>query len=1121
MIFAIPILVEERSSGLRPPVFTVRPLFQSEPVQRAEKLSRALTKLTNDLHQLIHHLGHDPRHDALAEWTFHPPFEETTLPLRLELSSGSELRNFFFAGYTALGRKLYFTPALPELHFELLPGQSLSERATAVLTRHFRDLEKSEGELDLDEYAVNGRARLTTIEIALNPAALAKKPRKPARALIFGGEEKKDGEVELRRTGRALHSQYPDDLDRAVGREREVEELARLFAAADRRPILLVGPRKVGKTTIVQELVWQTCARKKERFGGGREVWLVSPMRLISGMSYLGEWENRVLAILDHARARDKVLYFDDLLGLFTAGMSAASDLNVAQVLKPALEKHHVRVLAEITPESWRVLRERDRAFADLFHVIPIHEPPEPETLRVLVSVTRQLETQHRCEFELSVVPTVCDLHRRLERDAAFPGKAAGSLRRLAVRFAGARIGRDQALDEFHNRSGLDLAFLDHGMALSRRLIVDGLRARVVGQDHAMEAFADILVTLKARLNDPGRPLGTLLLLGPTGVGKTQSAKALAEYLFGSSERLLRFDMNEYVDGNSATRLTGTLCEPEGLLTSAIRRRPFSVVLFDEIEKAAPEVFDLLLAVLDEARLADALGRVADFTQAVILLTSNLGAREARARLGFTAGAASVEADDAVYVGAAEKFFRPEFFNRLDRIVPFRVLKPEQLEGIARQLIDGVFAREGLRQRQCLLNVAPAAMARLVELGHHPQLGARSLKRVIEREIAQPLAEKLAALPPGTPTIADFSAEADRFVLQLQELRPVARSAFWTEAVAQTRTEAARPDWTEGLLEGACAALDRMDAELEATAPTGTIELSSLAPEHARYFCCREQLKKVERLAHAVERARQAPRKPAASAPAHRPKVRPTKLVLRQFISGTPRFYRRREAIALRLELADLEAADAVEWPDSPFTALLRELALLEAMTAKPFEDSPAMMVFRGLNNADTEYVLELARRWHDFFGHLWGGSATFLFPNPGREELLLKPVFGEARSTPFQALFLKGPNLRKFLPVAGRTVLVRRADGSLGVLLLEVRDVESPAEAETLARSFAPPAAASQASAVHSETENVGAVVQMLEVNERLTDFRSGFVIPAEPSPEEFRALVLSALPLPQEVEP
>src|SRR6185295_4517438 len=162
---------------------------------------------------------------------------------------------------------------------------------------------------------------------------------------------------------------------------------------------------------------------------------------------------------------------------------------------------------------------------------------------------------------------------------------------------------------------------------------------------------------------------GVFLLLGPTGVGKTQAAKTLASFLFGGQERFLRFDMNEYVDAGSVSRLTGTFREPEGALTSAVRRQPFSVILFDEIEKAAPEVVDLLLAVLDEGRLSDSLGRVANFTNAVILLSSNLGARDARSRLGFGSAAAT---GDAVYVGAAEKFFRPEFYNRLDRVIPFR-----------------------------------------------------------------------------------------------------------------------------------------------------------------------------------------------------------------------------------------------------------------------------------------------------------------------------------------------------------------------------------------------------------------------------------------------------------------
>ncbi len=218
MIFSIPIFVEERATGAaRPPLFIVRPLFFPEPVQRAEKLSRALTKLSNELHQRLQALGEEPRHDELAAWTFSPLIEETTLELRLELASGSHRRSFFVAGYAALDRKLYFTPTLPRLHFEVLPGQSLADRAEAVVTRHLRDLERDNDAVDLDDYALQGKARLTVLELNLSPAALAKKAKKPTRAFIFGGEEKKDGARELRKTGRLLNAMYPDDLDRAVG----------------------------------------------------------------------------------------------------------------------------------------------------------------------------------------------------------------------------------------------------------------------------------------------------------------------------------------------------------------------------------------------------------------------------------------------------------------------------------------------------------------------------------------------------------------------------------------------------------------------------------------------------------------------------------------------------------------------------------------------------------------------------------------------------------------------------------------------------------------------------------------------------------------------------------------
>jgi ATP-dependent Clp protease ATP-binding subunit ClpA len=1111
MVFSIPIFIEERPEGInKSSSFVVRPLFYPKPVHRAEKLGRALSKLTAELQELLFELGREPRHDQLAEWTFHPTIEEMTVDLRLEMDSGSKRARFFLAGYPALGRKLFFTPTMPALHFEVFPGQSVADRATAVFTRHFRDLEKEEGTLSLAQFELQGKARLTTIDITLTPSVLAKKPQPPRRAWLFGGEEKKDGEQELRKTGRSLQSLYPDDLERAVGRDREVEELARQLASADRRPILLVGPRKVGKTTILHELVWQMCSRKKERFGGPREIWLLSPMRLISGMSYLGEWENRVLAILDHAREKDRVLYFDDLVGLLTAGMSSASDLNIAQVLRPALEKRSVRLIAEITPEAWRVLRERDRAFADLFQVIPIAEPTEPETLRVLVNVTRQLEEQYKCEFGIEAVPTAYDLHRRFAGDAAFPGKAAGFLRRLAIRHGNSRIGRQESLDEFCEQSGMQMAFLDNRHQLQRAAVLQSLKEGLAGQDQVLEAFADILLALKAKLNDPRRPLGTFLLLGPTGVGKTQSTKVLAKYLFGSSERLLRFDMNEYVDGASADRLAGTLDEPEGLLTGAIRRQPFSVLLFDEIEKAAPEVFDLLLAVLDEGRLTDALGRVADFTNSVILLTSNLGVRESRSKLGFGASQ-SPEDGDAVFVGAAEKFFRPEFFNRLDRIIPFRPLASAQLESIARQLIADVFARDGLRRRECLLQVSTGAMSRLVELGQNPQLGARALKRVIEREVAQPVAQRLASLPIGTPTIASVGDDGNRLSIKLKELRPVNRSIFWPEAVGQfAESQFSR------LMDGVNAALDRIESELETHAPTGRVELGNLPPESARYFACREQLKKVDRIIQAAERSQQSPKKTGPGARV--PKPKPVKMVVRQLYSGNPKLTRLRDRSGMLVELAEWEAGEPVDMPDSPVLALCRELALLEAMVRQPWDDRPAVLVFQPMDEQDLEFAFGLAQLYFDFLNNIWGSSAAFVFKQFARlakEELLLRKIFGEpVPKEQAQALFLNGFNLRFLIPSGTNTVLARRRDGNLGILMTHLHEATSETEAENVARNYLP----ENYQARPAPVEIAESVLHMM-TKKTITDYRNGLVIPGEPQPEEFRTMMLSALPLPPEI--
>jgi ATP-dependent Clp protease ATP-binding subunit ClpC len=1104
VIFSIPILVEERPAAeAKPALFTVRPLFKTEPIHRAEKLSRALTRLNNDLHELLQKLGKEPRHDELADWTFHPQLDELVTEIRLELSSGSSLRRFLFVGYTALDRKLYFTPSLPGVLFEIHPGQTILERATAVLTRHFRALEKEQGYLDLDDYALSGKARLTALDITLHPASLAVRPKAAARAAIFGGEEKMDGEEELRKTGRPLHAMFPDDLPRAIGRDREVDDLARLLASPDRRAILLVGRRQVGKSAVLHELVWQMCARKKQRFGGAREVWLVSPMRLISGMSYLGEWENRVLAILEYVSKTDRVLYFDDLLGLFTAGKSAASDLNVAQVLRPALEKRSLRILAEITPEAWRVLRERDRAFADLFHVIPVNEPIESETVRILLSVTRQLEQQHRCQFSLEVMPTSLELFRRFAGGAAFPGKAAGFLSRLAVRHAGSAVDRRRAFEEFRLQSGLQVALLDDRRSVTHAEIVQVMQSQLIGQEHALHAFADVIMTLKARLNDPRRPLGTFLLLGPTGVGKTEAAKTLATYLFGSADRLLRFDMNEYVEAASLPRLTGTPREPDGLLAGAVRRQPFSVVLFDEIEKAAPEVFDMLLAVLDEGRLTDSLGRVADFTQCVILLTSNLDVREAQSRIGFGHDASS---DDTIYTGAAEKFFRPEFFNRLDRVIPFRSLTRADLQAIARRLIGSVLSRDGIKRRECLLLTAEEAVDKLVDLGYHPQLGARALKRVVERELAQPIGEQLAQTPPGAPTIAAFTLVEGKFAVQFNKLEPVEQVFSWTEIVA--RHADARSPWTYQFIEACYAALDRIERLFERAAPSGSIEVGHIKPEHTWYFAGREQIKRIERMLTAIERAGQVPRRGVI--PARQPRPKPTKLVLRQYISGTPRFDRQREGIALRSDLEEL-LPEPPELPDSPLMSVARELALLSMMAQRPPVVPEALVILRAIHPQDTWDTFDLAEHYYNFFSQLWGATVAYLFPQKTKEDRLLQSIVS-GKAQRIQALHLTGIDWRQLLRPAA-TVLVRRFDGSLGMVQVTASEVANKADAQSIAR---------QAEELGDKVplEAFGAICHLIVQGKGITDYRSGLIMPAAPSSDEFRAAVLAGSPLPEELD-
>jgi ATP-dependent Clp protease ATP-binding subunit ClpA len=924
MMITVPAYVEGKKPGGGPTVYEARPLFFNGPSARGDRLDRLLSHLTRELVKHLTDLAKEPRHDHLAASTFNPRLHSQRLELTLILRRRTAQCRFLFVSFSHLGRRIAFTPSIPNLWFDLARGEKIADRANEVLTRHFRAQEQENERLSLDKVGITGTAFVTALDMDV-PVRVEPPKTDESKFLMLGGGGSMDGAAELHRVGRCLDWLYPDDLDRVELRTAELTELKRQMEQPDRRPVLIVGPRQVGKSALVQEHVYRTVQERGERRRNRGNYWLLSPARLISGMSYVGQWENRLLAILKHARKRNHVLYFDDLIGLFHAGRTCNSTLSVAHVLKPYLERRSIRVLGEITPEGLRVLREQDRGFADLFHLLPVRPPNDEETLQILIGVQRRLEGLHRCRFALDVVPLVLDLQRRYGGDAAFPGKAAALLTQLAVKYRRADIDRYAVLREFQARSGLTFGFLDQQVRLHRDEIVEQVSARVIGQDGAVQAAADVIAIAKARLNDPDRPLASFLFLGPTGVGKTECAKAVAAYLFGSSERLLRFDLNEYATPDSATRLVGTFGQPEGLLTSAIRRQPFAVILFDEVEKAHPEVFDLLLQVLGEGRLSDALGRTADFTNALLVLTSNLGVREAESLLGFRS---DEEERGRQFVNAAERFFRPEFFNRLDRIIPFQRLRREHVRRIAGILMEDILRREGLVQRQCFLAVEEPALEQIVDLGFDPVLGARALKRSIERQLTQPIAAQLAGIAPAGFVIVHVYPGRPELTVRVEKLDQV-------QGMGQPPLAFDAP---ERLLEQTKSAVERIEGECASLRPEGPITLGQVRTDDYRYFSLRERVRQVRRHIGRIEDRMEVAKRARRHHPLHGRADAPRVHSYKVWRDYSPKLVLEREISAARnineyLRELVKDAQDACSDPNAlELWDLVRQVNLLQAM---------------------------------------------------------------------------------------------------------------------------------------------------------------------------------------------
>jgi ATP-dependent Clp protease ATP-binding subunit ClpC len=543
-------------------------------------------------------------------------------------------------------------------------------------------------------------------------------------------------------------------LPPVVGVDPTFDQLAPLVAEPRLPSMLFVGQRGAGKTALVRRFARAMLEASRGKRGRRRRLWSTSADRIIAGMIYLGMWQQRCLSIVHELSDTSDVLYVDRLVDVLAPSSDGAA---IAELLAPAVIANTLTLFAECDEAELVRARQRFPALVDAMRVVRVPEATPAQTIALLEPYGQRRSPPVALSHDAA--RRLVELLGAFRRDTALPGKALAFVDYLATRPARACHELADITSAFAAWSGLPVELLAPEHALDTAAVARALRRGVVGQDKACEIAGRVIARLKAGLDDPQRPVGTLLFAGPTGVGKTELAKQLARYLFGDAERLVRIDMSELTTGGAITRLITP--SPAGTsLADRIRRQPLSVVLFDEIEKADAAAFDLLLGIVGEGRLTDALGRLVDFRMAVIVMTTNLGAADA-APAGFST------ADGADHATAIRRFFRPELLGRIDSVIEFRPLDRAALERIVELELAKLRQRPGLVARGLVLELTAGARARLAELGHDPRLGARPLRRTIEDLIVSPLADRMASTPTWRDVTVRIRAAAEDGVADL------------------------------------------------------------------------------------------------------------------------------------------------------------------------------------------------------------------------------------------------------------------------------------------------------------------------------------------------------------------
>lgn len=557
----------------------------------------------------------------------------------------------------------------------------------------------------------------------------------------------------LNKYGRDLTAQAKDGkLSPAIAREKEIRALARTLSRSKKNNPLLLGDAGVGKTAIVEGLAYAIHAKTAPKPLLDKRIIQIEIGALVAGTSLRGQFEERLIGIVEEVkRAGNVVLFIDEIHTIVGAGDTIDSNLDAANILKPALARGDINCIGATTHEEYRRAIAQDPALARRFRTIDVEEPSEESAIAILKDQCNRLEQHHNVIIQDDTIEVAVRLSVRYLPEKRLPDKALDLLDEACARVTIRTVHPDSeaTVTDVFPHDVVDVLAEWTGIPISemtgdekRRLVGlgDQLKKRVIGQDRAVRIVADAIKTARAGLNDPNRPIGVFLFLGPSGVGKTELARALAGSLFSNEDAMLRLDMSEFHDAHTVARLIGSPpgykeSNRGGQLTDGLRRHPYCVVLLDEIEKSAVEVFDLFLQIFDEGRLSDAHGRQVDARNAVFIMTSNIGTRENAKSLGFSGGGEDDAEPD--YSPHLRQYFRPEFLNRIDEIVTFRALSRTSLSDILDLQLKELHAR--LAQQGLTLELTPEARELVLKAGYNPVNGARPLRRAVERLITRPI----------------------------------------------------------------------------------------------------------------------------------------------------------------------------------------------------------------------------------------------------------------------------------------------------------------------------------------------------------------------------------------------